>query len=351
MSPRLGVLAALFTLAACDPFRTDFDATQDAQPYIAEVLTEAPPPEGQLRVMTWNVKFGAARIDFFFDCHGDRGHMKAAEVRGNLSQLAAHLRKADPDLIVLNEVDVGSRRSSYVDQVQYLLDHTDLNYGVYAAVWRVDFVPSDGIGRMDMGNAILARWPIRDARRVALPPIGDQDALTQYFYLQRNLLQGTLDLPAGLPSVRVIATHTAAFSQDGTKRAHIDRFKKALDDADDEGAIVLGGGDLNTLPPGSDQVRSFSDSACDERFEADDYSEEGEWLAPLYDRYASGVDLAAYQANNAPHFTHTTDADGFWNRKLDYLFTNTRFSEGRTDQDTMDLSDHAPVSALLELSP
>ncbi len=341
----------LVALVGCDPFRTHFDDTQDARPYIAEVLTDAAAPAGGLRVMTWNVKFGAARIDFFFDCHGERGHMKAAEVRSNLSRLAAHVRNADPDVIFLNEVDVGSRRSSYVDQVQYLLDHTHLNYGVYAAVWRADFVPSDGIGRMDMGNAILARWPIREAQRIALPPIGDQDALTQYFYLQRNLLQGALDLPDDLPSVRLIGTHTAAFSEDGTKRKHIDRFKEALDDADDEGALVVGAGDLNTLPPGSAQVRSFPDSACDERFEADDYSEEGEWLAPLYDRYAPGIDLAAYQADNAPHFTHTTDGGGFWNRKLDYLFTNARFSDGRTDQDTMTLSDHAPVSALLDLSP
>ena len=67
--------------------------------------------------------------------------------------------------------------------------------------------------------------------------------------------------------------------------------------------------------------------------------------------------LADYQADNASHHTHTTDGRGFWNRKLDYLFTNGRWlaCSGTTHQDeasggmaTMPLSDHAPVSARLE---
>jgi endonuclease/exonuclease/phosphatase family metal-dependent hydrolase len=51
-------------------------------------------------------------------------------------------------------------------------------------------------------------------------------------------------------------------------------------------------------------------------------------------------------------------ADGFWNRKLDYLFTNGRFrvDSAVTHQDTasgglatMPLSDHAPISVTLEV--
>ena len=63
-------------------------------------------------------------------------------------------------------------------------------------------------------------------------------------------------------------------------------------------------------------------------------------------------------ANNAAYFSHTTDQDGFWNRKLDYIFSNGQIvpGSGLVHQDeahggmaTMPLSDHAPVSVELEL--
>ena len=343
---RIGPLALLVTLSACDPFGTGFDDREQAVLYASKTLEAPPNDPDELRVMTWNVKFGAGRVDFFFDCHGERGMLTEAEVTTHLSGLAAKIREIDPDIVVLNEIEIGSRRSSYVDQVQHLLDNTALNHGAYAAVWRVDFVPSDGIGRMDMGNAILARWPLRDAERIALPLISEHDGLTQYFYLKRNLLRARVDLPSGRDPW-VVATHTAAFSQDGTKRRHIERFKAEIDALSEDGSLVIGAGDLNALPPGSDKVRDFPDSACDERFEADDYSEETDWLAELYDAYSPAIPLDVYQGDNEPHFTHTTDGGGFWNRKLDYLFANVGLTDGRTHQDTMALSDHAPVSATL----
>ncbi len=348
----LPLLPLLLSVVACDPFRTGFDDLEEAETYVADGISEPGAPAGSLRMMTWNVKFGAGRVDFFFDCHGDRGWMDADEVYDNLAGLAQHIRDEQPDVLILNEVEVSSRRSAYIDQVQHLLDHTDLNYGAYASIWRSDFVPSDGIGKIDMGNAILSRWPLVDADRIALALIGDQDGLTQYFYLKRNLLRARVDLP-GDTDVTVVATHTAAFSKDGTKKKHIDRFKAELDDLagpDGPGGIVVGGGDLNTLPPGTDKFVDFPDTVCTgDRFEADDYGEEVTWLDPLYSNYAPAIELTTYQADNAPQFTHTTDKDGFWNRKLDYLFTNARFSAGRTHQEAMALSDHAPVSATLHL--
>jgi hypothetical protein len=61
-----------FALLACDPFHTGFDELERAQVYQARGERPAPTPADRLRVMNYNVKFGGGRIDFFFDCHGDR---------------------------------------------------------------------------------------------------------------------------------------------------------------------------------------------------------------------------------------------------------------------------------------
>jgi endonuclease/exonuclease/phosphatase family metal-dependent hydrolase len=262
------------------------------------------------------------------------------------------------DIVLLQEVDIHSKRSAFIDQVQWLLDNTDLNYGVYASGWRADYIPGDGLGAMDSGNAILSRWPIADAWRIPLALRSAQGALTRYFYLKRNILNATIDIP-DQTGFHVVNVHTAAYSKDGTKQKHIDRFKAELDKLNRLNALFVGGGDLNVIPPGSVQVNDFDDLVCmDEDFIADDFTEELTWLSPLYGSYQPAIPLDAYQLDNSRYYSHTVDAEGFWNRKLDYLFTNGEWQvgSGLVHQDlnsggmaTMPLSDHAPVSAVLVL--
>lgn len=354
---RLVSFMVLLLLCACDPFHVEFADEEDARSYRARTLSEAASAPATLTVMTWNIKFAGARIDFFFDCFGDRVLMDRAEVEANLRGLANKIRRVDPDLLLLQEVDVNSKRSAFIDQVQWLLDHTDLNYGVYASQWRADFVPSDGLGAIDNGNAILSRYPLTHGRRIALPLRGDQDGLERYFYLRRNLLTAQVDMAAG-QTVAVVATHTAAYSHDGTKQAHIKRFIEEARALQDTGAIVIAGGDLNTLPPGSQQLSDFPDSVCTEEYVADDYREETTYLLPLYADFEPAIAQQRYEQDNASYFTHTVDGRGFWNRTLDYLFTSHHFvpGSGLVHQDersggiaTMPLSDHAPLTAELEL--
>ena len=177
----------LIVINGCDIFNTNFENQEDARMYRAKDITYAPVP-AVLKIMTWNIKFGGARIDFFFDGWGDEVLMSESVVIENTQNIADYINEVDPDIILLQEVDIDSKRSAYVDQVQLLLDETDLNYGAYASQWKADFVPSDGLGRMNSGNAIISKWRITDAVRIGLPLI-DQDGLTQYFYLRRNILK------------------------------------------------------------------------------------------------------------------------------------------------------------------
>src|SRR5690606_25181918 len=110
-------------------------------------------------------------------CFGDRVLMNKGEVLHNLERLAEKINQYDPDVLILQEVDVSSKRSAYVDQMQWLLDHTRLRYGVYAAQWKADYVPSDGLGAMDSGNGILSKYPLSEAERIALSLRSEQSGL------------------------------------------------------------------------------------------------------------------------------------------------------------------------------
>lgn len=347
--------AALVTLAGCDPFNTGFDDVEAAVPYRNAAAAPGSAPAGRIRVMTWNVKYGGARLRFFWECNGSRTLMTEGEVRANVDALAARIRAYDPDVVLLQEVDTWrSKRAAYVDEVQRLLDGTGLGYGAYASQWKADYIPSDGEGPVDSGNAVLSRWPITSAIRHALPLQTDVSAIERYFYLKRNVLETHVAVP-GVGEIAVVTVHAEAYSDDGTKKKHLERFKEILDGLGAAGLRVIAGGDLNAIPPGSPLREGFpEDQGCTGgRFEPDRYVGEETWLDPIYAAYAPDVPPEVFAADPAPWFTFVGDEHFPLNRKLDHLFTNGRWIPGtaRALQDAILLSDHVPLVAEWEAAP
>ncbi len=352
----VGILL-IFFIASCEPLVYDFDSTEDAVSYQAQKISVLPSTADTLTIMTWNIRFGAGRLPWFGDACGGRVILTENEVKTNLRRIAEKINAIQPDILFLQEVDVQSKRTAYIDEMQWLLDHSGLNYGAFASIWHAQFIPSDGLGRMNLGTAILSRWPLKNRERIALPLRSDQDALTQLFYLRRCIVKAQVVLP-DMDKFYAVGVHTAAFSTDNTKQKHIDRFLQELNALDDAGISFVAGGDLNTLPPGSDSTDFCMEDACsgesfhhtgDKPFhkEGSNYTNESNWLDGLYNRYQSAVSLFDFQTNQNAYFTHTTNhPDGFWNRKLDYLFTNRFFLNGSdsTYQEALMCSDHAPVS-------
>ncbi len=360
LSPLAAILLLVFILT-CDPLVNRFDEIESAKFYSASHHTAPPASVDTILVMTWNIRFGIGRAPWFGDSCGDQVIYSADEVCSNLMGLANKINELQPDILLLQEVDVQSKKSGYIDELQWLLNHTYFNYGVYASYWQVQFVPSDGLGRIDMGNAILSRWKISEAVRIPLPLRGDQDALTKYFYLRHNILKTKIDLP-GTDNFYAVNVHIEAFSTDDTKKIQVDLFKDELDKLAGAGKVFVAGGDLNLLPPGSDSTDYCDEDKCPgESFhgphdhpqhkEGSNYTPEMSWLQGLYDTYQCSVPLAEYLKDQRRYFTHTTNPNSFWDRKLDYLFTNYRWVPGSdvTHQDILDLSDHAPVSVKLEV--
>ena len=347
----------LLLLTGCDAlmFRTGFDDVEDAVMYTADSLTDAPETADEVLVINHNIKYGGGRLLFFWECGGTRYNMTETEVKRHLDAVIDFINETEPDILMLQEVDVLSQRSADIDQVQYILDRTHLNHGAYASQHKSDFLPSDGMGKMDFGNATLSRWPITEATRYALPLVEEYPAYYQYFYLKRHILDATVKLP-GHSNVHVVNTHLEAFSDDGTKRKQIDRFHAHLADLDSEGAHIIAGGDLNSLPAGSAVLKEFADECTGEsRFEGDNYEGEEDWLDELFADFTSLMPIDAYAEDNGPWHSYTGDTEVGWTRALDYLFTNGTWLEGEVMQseeqggyETLPLSDHAPVRAVWE---
>jgi endonuclease/exonuclease/phosphatase family metal-dependent hydrolase len=360
---KYAVFLAVVVLFSCRSLVTTYEDVESAI-YYEDASQESAEFNDTLKVMTWNIRFGAARIPFFGDSCGDRVLMTQAETEGYLNSIVDYINSTEPDILLLQEVDISSKRSAYVNQLQYILNRTHLNYGVYASMWNAEIIPSDGLGRVDVGNAVLSRWEITDAERIQLPLRTDQDALTQYFYLRRNILKAKIALPID-KAFYAVNIHATAFATDDTKQKHIARYKEVLDDLDLLGATFVTGGDLNSVPPSADSTDFCYEDMCNgESFHADanggphkegsyfeNFTEEPNLIKPFYQDYFPAIDTLI--VNNAENFTHSPwnenrpiNDTNYWDRKLDYLFTNIDgFSNGKTHIEAKLHSDHAPVSA------
>jgi len=337
----------------CDPLVTEFSSNEPPKEYTAKNLVSAPNKD-TLTVVTWNIRFGIGRANWFGDSCGDLVLFDNETILDGLELLAQKITEMDADILLLQEVDTDSKRSAYIDQVQWLLDHTSMNYGVYASMWEVQFVPSDGLGRVNTGNAILSKWPLSEAERIQLSLRGDQDALTKAFYVRRNVLKAVVNYP-GNP-FWAVDIHASAFSNDDTKQKQFLEFKDVLDEINSKGEIFVAGGDLNELPPGATKNNYCEEDRCPDELPEDDegcdFSNETTWINPLYDTYVPSVSLVDYQQNEQLYFTHASTHDinderYQWNRKLDYLFTNTAWVPRSeiTHQEAQLESDHVAVSA------
>ncbi len=348
-------------LFSCEPLATGFDAEENARIFEAKNKHSVADTFSRIKVMSWNIRFGIGRRPWFGDACGYRVVYDRSEIYETLDLILAKINELQPDVLLLQEVDIDSKRSDYVDELQWILDHSYFNYAAYGSQWKSQFIPSDGLGRMDEGNAILSRWPLADARRIALDLRNDQDQLTRYFYERPCIVSAQVIIP-NTEKLYAVNIHASAFATDDTKYKHIQKFKEELDKLQTAAAWFVAGGDLNTLPPGSDTTDYCFQDACEgESFhhpndnplhkEGSNYTPEVEWLKELYRDYQVSVPTAEYLKNQTSYFTHTTRPEHFWDRTLDYLFTNDAWipSSSATHQECLEHSDHAPVSCMLKL--
>jgi len=337
------LLIALFT--ACDPFNEEVDSFDISQFY-AENFVE-PQKTDTLVVMTWNIKFAGGRFNFFFDCNGDYTLMTKKETVANLERIAQVIKQYDPDVLFIQEIDVASKRSEYVNELQWLLDNTLLNYGVFASDWKSDFISNYGLGRMNSGNAILTKRKIFEIERFALPIA---ESSFDELNVQRCILQVKLILNNN-NTVYLLSSQLSAFNPDNLKLRQLDFLKSHLTGLDNGKQAFLLGATLNIVPHISSQVNGFNDFTCESEseFSATDYSSQIGGIAEMYEKFSPAVSLNNLAANDSLHFTFSNSAQHTWNRKLDYLFSNHHFIEQsavtlQTDV-TFIASDHAPILA------
>lgn len=224
---RAGLLAVALLLAACTTTPSSSESSEPPTPTTAAASEQ--PTEGGMTLEQCPRQDVERVTVLSLNLHA--GRTKAGRL--DLGRIASELRAWDADLVLLQEVDRGRRRSDEVDQTRWLARRL----GLEAA-----YGPTDRSRLGSNGNGILSQWPITDVRLHDLPHAPG--------YFRRGLVRATIDVRG--QQVDVFATHLDHASsrlRQAQARAVADAVRRS------PRPVVLGA-DLNA-EPGMPAVRAL----------------------------------------------------------------------------------------------
>ncbi len=306
-------------------------------------------PGQEIKVLSWNVQYMAGKGYYFFYEGGTDKRPSAAAIRQTLQSVNNIVKSEDPDIILLQEVDTGARRTDYRNQVHDLLELLPSKYSCRSSAWywKADFVPHPAImGAVGTRLVTFSKYRIADAIRYQLPLI-PESLLQQQYDLKRAVLETRLPIDGG-GTFAALNTHLSAFAQGTcTMEKQVSAVKQIFDRLSENHTPWIAGGDYNLLPPG----RAYEHLSQKEKQK---YHRQTE-IKPLFDTYKAVPGLEAVNSENPvawyTHFPNDPAIDQP-NKTIDYIFYADNLTLGThkvRQEDTWSISDHLPVIAEFQL--
>ncbi|MBS3787206.1 endonuclease/exonuclease/phosphatase family protein [Candidatus Bipolaricaulota bacterium] len=337
----MGILAVLFASFVGWVY---FSTLQPDRVQSALVTTQVDAPliseEEEIKLLNWNVQFMAGKGYYFYYEGGSDTRPSSEDITRTTEEVAQVIKDEDPDIILLQEVDDGAKRTDQENQLERLLSHLPDEYGSYASAfyWKAAFSPHPKIlGSVGMKLSVISRYKIDSATRyqIALKP---DNWFVRQFDLKRAILE--LRFPRDEEKDFVVFnTHLTAFAFGTDVRSRqVKEIQSLLKERSSDDHPWIIGGDFNLEPPGPKMD-----------------SKEGEVIKPLFDNYRAvpGYD-EANGSNPEDWYTHfPNDPDiNSPDRTIDYFFLADKLSLGEhyvRQKGTLNISDHLPVVAEVRL--
>jgi endonuclease/exonuclease/phosphatase family metal-dependent hydrolase len=293
---------------------------------------------------------------FFYDLldgSGPDDRPSPDDIQKTTFEVIKIIKTENPDIILLQEVDDGSVRTDYEDQLQKLLNLLPSDYRAHTSAfyWKVWFVPHPRVmGKAGMKLSIISKYQIKSAVRHQLAQI-EEDVwyswLKQQFNFKRAIQEAVLPIEGG-QNLYVMNTHLDAFAQGtNTMEKQVLYTQKLLETKSNEGQTWLLGGDFNLLPPGKSY--ELADA------EVKKYYKPLSEIAPLFNLYqAVPSQVEADSSERKKWFTHFPNNPQIKapDRTIDYIFLSKNIkllNHYVLHQGTLTISDHLPVIVEVEI--
>lgn len=224
------------------------------------------PCDSALSVLSWNIGYAGLGddMDFFYD-GGKKVRGSKERTMLNMDSISHFLQKqsATP-FILLQELDIKSKRSYYINQQDILIGHF-ARHAALAPNYAVEFVPipvASPMGKVHSGVLSLSLPQPASSTRYAYP--GMFDWPVRLFNLRRCMLVSKYPTGNGKKLV-LINSHLSAFDDGSLKKQEMEFLRNFVKDEYVQGNYVIVGGDWNQCPPDF-QLTKFGDNYQSDSF-------------------------------------------------------------------------------------
>ncbi|PHS73205.1 MAG: endonuclease [Cycloclasticus sp.] len=301
-----------------------------------------------VKLYNQNVQFMAGKnYVFFYDIANSSGpdeRPSTADIKQTLHGIVQLIKQQNPDIILLQEVDDGAKRTDYADQLADLLRLLPKDYVCHASsmYWQASYLPHPRImGAVGTKLSVISKYKISTATRTQLSLI-PQDPISQLYNFKRALLDVRLPIK-GAGEMAILNTHLSAFSKGtNTLSKQVEQIDAQLQTLNNSKIPWVIGGDFNLLPPSS-----YSLLAEQQRR----YYEATSAIEKLYQQHAAIPPLRATQSEQRDQwFTYFPNDPRVKqpDRTIDYYFYSPQLTLKNAfveSKQSIALSDHMPIIA------
>ena len=205
----------------------------------------------EIKILSWNIGYAGLNkeMDFFYD-GGKMVRPTRPQVEKNLTSICSILQTHnDADFILLQELDIDSRRSYHINQLEYFKENLINYHSTFATTYKVLFVPlpiSQPMGKVKAGIATFSKITPLKSERYAFP--FNFSWPSKIFLLDRCFISTEITTSNNRKLI-VINTHNSAFDGTGAlPKAELNYLKDYMEKEYKKGNYVLLGGDFNLSP-------------------------------------------------------------------------------------------------------
>lgn len=214
-----------------------------------------------LSVLTFNIGYaGLGKDEDFVLDGGTKSRPDSKEVVESYLNGIKNLLTTNPsDIYMLQEVDLNSRRSFYIDEAKVIHDLLGNIYNsTFAYNYKAKFVPfpvslTNYLGKVESGIYTLTKYQVKSSHRYQLPGAFAWPVRT--VNLKRSMMVNVLPINNSDKELIVVNLHLSAYDGDGSLRAQeMKMLQEFLIEQATKGNYVIVGGDFNQTFPAAKDV-------------------------------------------------------------------------------------------------
>jgi len=297
-----------------------------------------PQPKRALKVVSYNIGHCQGVKENAWD------YRDKETTKRQLDRVANAMVKMDADIFLLQEVDLDSKRTYHINQIDFIKEKTKHPYHVCATVWEKNYIPfpywppAHHLGYVRSANCILSRFPLQNHERIIFEKPKSNPFWYNWAYIDRGIQRA--DVQIGDQKIALLNIHLEAWET----KAREDQIKIVNSYINEIDIPVILGGDFNTILPDATIRTGFLDDPDV------DYGED-QTLAWFF-KNAASLQIPKLSEKSDDPFKLYTFPSSEPDRRLDHIFLlgdTLSFSQFFVEDRASTASDHLPVVAKIKM--